>query len=66
LMSRSAMGNPILPMPIQPIFCVLPVAIVKLLCVSTCPSTARECCNVAKDAMLAGTSAMTLCLRRDA
>jgi hypothetical protein len=34
LMSRSAIGNPIRPMPIQPIFCVLPVAIAKLLCVA--------------------------------
>jgi len=30
-MSRSAIGNPMRPMPIQPIFCL---AIVKLLCVA--------------------------------
>jgi hypothetical protein len=34
LMSRSAMGNPMRPMPIQPIFCLLPVAITELLCVA--------------------------------
>jgi hypothetical protein len=53
-------------MPIQPIFCALPVAIANSFAFRRCPSIAGDRCNAAKDAVLVGAAAVTLCLQANA